>query len=99
MRRSTVFFDSFLDGFTLRGFLTKLNSPGAADHLFAPSEDEEAILMSDEVCELRHRLESQQREIEALKTNSSNSLLQLTREIQVLKSAVETVSKTHYGSR
>jgi hypothetical protein len=37
MRRSAVFFDAFLDGFTMAGFVNRLRQPGAATHLFAPS--------------------------------------------------------------
>jgi hypothetical protein len=37
MRRSAVFFDAFLDGFAMAGFLTQLRQPGAATHICSPS--------------------------------------------------------------
>jgi len=36
MRRSTVFLDSFLDGFTMAGFMTRLRQPGSATGIVAP---------------------------------------------------------------
>lgn len=36
MRPSTVFSESFLDGFTMSGFLTRLRQPGSATGLIAP---------------------------------------------------------------
>ena len=36
MRLSTVFSESFLDGFTMSGFLTRLRQPGSATAIFAP---------------------------------------------------------------
>ena len=99
MRRSTVFFESFLDGFTLRGLPTKLERPGAATQLFASSENEDMTPVSEELRELRQRLEAQQAEIDALKATRDKSLTHLAHEIDVLRSAVELVSKTNHGSR
>ena len=37
MHQSSIFFDSFLDGFTMSGFLNRLQRPGEATGMFAPS--------------------------------------------------------------
>ncbi len=37
MRLSTVFSESFLDGFTMGGFFKRLGRPGAATQMFAPT--------------------------------------------------------------
>jgi len=39
MRDSTVFADSFLDGFTMAGFLNRLHQPGGATCLSAPAPE------------------------------------------------------------
>ncbi len=39
MRKSDVFVDSFLDGFTMAGFLDRLHRPGSATSLFAPAPE------------------------------------------------------------
>jgi hypothetical protein len=35
MRRAAIFFDAFLDGFAMAGFMGRLRRPGAAKRLFA----------------------------------------------------------------
>lgn len=37
MRKLAVFTESFLDGFTMSGFLNRLERPGAATEMFSPS--------------------------------------------------------------
>lgn len=40
MRKLAVFTESFLDGFTMSGFLNLLERPGAATQMFAPSDSD-----------------------------------------------------------
>ncbi len=37
MRQFSIFFDSFLDGFTMSGFLNRLQRPGQATRMFSPA--------------------------------------------------------------
>lgn len=36
MRKSTIFADAFMDGFTMAGFFNWLKLPGSANRIFAP---------------------------------------------------------------
>ncbi len=76
MRKSAIFLDSFLDGFTLAGFLRPLRRPSAATRLFAEPylagdeesqvgvEDEESTVMRA-ILSLQAKQEVLQAEIDA----------------------------------
>jgi hypothetical protein len=99
MRRSAVFLDSFLDGFTLAGFLRPLQRPGAATQMFADddaSADVDPVLehaggtVMQQILDLQAKQAMLQAEIQV--QADANRILR--REVELLKSA----GKSEYGS-
>jgi hypothetical protein len=100
MRRSAIFLDSFLDGFTLAGFLRPLRRPGAATRLFAESylaseeetesEPEHQDTVMRAILSLQAKQELLQAEIDV--QAQSNEILK--REIELLKGS----GKAEYGA-
>jgi hypothetical protein len=48
MKNRTIFWESFLDGFTMAGFLGRLERPGAPTALCAPSQTTLRLPLSEE---------------------------------------------------
>jgi hypothetical protein len=48
MKNRTIFWESFLDGFTMAGFLGRLEQPGAPTALCAPSQTTLRLSLSEE---------------------------------------------------